>query len=90
MGDHVASQAGGFLEVVLVAGEGLVVNQPVGGAAAHEQDEAGLEVAQAVMITFLFRNVESHPQGPAARDDGDLLGRSPSGSSQLTSAWPAS
>ena len=55
--DHVASQTGRLLQVAFGARVGLTVDQSIGGPAAHDGDELGLEVVHAVVEALLLGNV---------------------------------
>src|SRR5262249_24725384 len=75
VGDHVPGQARGLLQVILMAGECLAVNQTVSGPAAHASGQPCLPVVQAMMVPVLVRRVEGDTQALPAGDDGYLLRR---------------
>ena len=75
LGDHLARQAGDFLQVVLGTRGRLVERQLLGRHTAEESRQHVLELGLGVQVAVFLRQEAGEAAGHAAGDDAYLVGR---------------
>ena len=73
LADHTAGDLRAFLEIVGRAGRRLVQEEDLGHPAGQQHGELGFQVVLAIGVAVVERQLDGHPQGDAAGNDGHLV-----------------